>query len=138
MTPIPAHNDEAECELWSREWELNVSEAEEGPLVAGLSHSLSHCGKPECLLYISLVAVAIPVTSFIVSGSIVVVGNTVHWLEEQGTCDVSMTQEAIDTLVESTESVGGVMVQTGSEFIRWVKRHSGFEPGKKNLTKNEP
>lgn len=68
---------------------------------------------------------AIPITSFIVSGSIVVVGNTVHWIEEQGTCEESMTQEAISSLIETTESTGGMMIQTGKELIHWLETHMG-------------
>ncbi len=33
--------------------------------------------------------VIVPVGSFVVSGSIVFVGNTLHWLEYQGTCEVT-------------------------------------------------
>lgn len=41
-----------------------------------------NCSHRECLAVILGVAVA----SMIVSGSIVVVGNTVYWLEKQGRC----------------------------------------------------
>ena len=75
-------------------------------------------------MVVSLSLAAIPVTSFIVSGSIVVVGITVHWIEEQGTCEDSMTQEAISALVESTEPAGGMIVHTGNEFASWVRQYS--------------
>ncbi len=118
FTVIPAQEDETDCELWSREWDLNLSDSDlsvlQGPI---------HCSNPECVLAISSSLVAIPVTSFIVSGSIVVVGNTVHWIEEQGTCKESMTQKALTTLIESTESAGGTVVQTGKDFIHWLESH---------------
>ena len=121
VTAIPAKKEVSECELWSREWELNISKSYlpvlQGPI---------HCAEPECLLVVALSLVAIPVTSFVVSGSIVVVGNTVHWIEEQGTCEDSMIQESIDSLVQSTESAGGVAIQSGQEFIDWVKRQTEF------------
>ena len=124
---MPATEDETDCELWSRKWELSVSEEEGGPLLEGMSQTLVYCGEPECALYGLLAIVAIPVTSFIVSGSIVIVGNTVHWVEEQGTCDDSMTQEAIGSLVESTESAGGKIVKTVGEFVHWVKQSTGVD-----------
>ncbi len=31
--------------------------------------------------------VILPVSSFVISGSIVLIGNTLHWLEYQGPCD---------------------------------------------------
>ena len=43
----------------------------------------SDCHEPECLLLFAPF-IAISVGSLIVSGSIVVVGNTIHWIEEQG------------------------------------------------------
>ena len=127
FTVIPAQEDETDCELWSREWELNLSDSDlsllQGPI---------YCSEPECLLVVSLSLVAIPITSFIVSGSIVVVGNTVHWLEEQGTCEESVTQEAIVSLIESTESAGGVMVQSGKELLQWFEQQLEVESSRKN------
>ena len=118
FTVTPAQEEEIDCQLWSREWNLNLSDSDlsllEGPIT---------CLEPECLLIVALSLVAIPITSFIVSGSLVVVGNTVHWLEEQGSCDDSMTQEAINELIETTESAGGIMVQTGEDFMHWLKIH---------------
>ena len=43
----------------------------------------------ECLL----IALGVTSTSFIVSGTITVVGNTVHWIEKQGRCEDSFLQE---------------------------------------------
>ena len=114
-----------DCELRSRKWELHVSEEEGGQLVKGMSQTLVYCREPECALYGLLAIVAVPVTSFIVSGSIVVVGNTIHWVEEQGMCDDSMTQEAIRALVDSTKSAGGTMVRSGKEVVQWFGTQMG-------------
>jgi hypothetical protein len=61
-----------------------------------------------CLLIQGVIA---PVGSFIISGSIVAVNNTIHWLEYQGTC-------AVDAIVKQTkdfkEEVKGTSVD-GSE-----------------------
>lgn len=47
-------------------------------------HALaSDCHEPECLIGIAPL-VAISAGSLVVSGSIVVVGNTIHWIEKQG------------------------------------------------------
>ncbi len=91
-----------------------------------LLHGSINCSEPECVLVVALSLVAIPVTSFIVSGSVVVVGNTVHWIEEQGSCEESMTQEAIHTLVQSTKSAGGVMIQSGNDFLKWLEQQSSL------------
>jgi hypothetical protein len=42
--------------------------------------------------------VVVPVSTFIVSGSIVVAGNTLHWLEYQGSCEGSDLSRGIKRL----------------------------------------
>lgn len=55
----------------------------------------ARCHSDECEALLIVVA-AIPVGSFIVSGSIVLVGNTVHWLEQQGRCDDGVIQTGLN------------------------------------------
>ena len=43
-------------------------------------------------------ALGVAATTFIVSGSIVAVGNTVHWIEKIGRCEDSLIQEEINKL----------------------------------------
>ena len=43
----------------------------------------------ECLL----IALGVTSTSYIVSGTITVVGNTIHWIEKQGRCEDSFIRE---------------------------------------------
>ena len=43
----------------------------------------------ECLL----IALGVATTSYIVSGSIAVVGHTVHWIEKQGRCEDSYIRD---------------------------------------------
>ena len=43
----------------------------------------------ECLL----IALGLTSTSYIVSGTITVVGNTIHWIEKQGRCEDSFIRE---------------------------------------------
>ena len=45
-----------------------------------------------------LFGVVIPASSFIVSGSIVIAGKTLHWLEYQGTCEDSILLKNINRL----------------------------------------
>lgn len=42
--------------------------------------------------------VLVPAGSFVISGSIVLINNTVHWLEYQGTCDKKQLQEKTEQL----------------------------------------
>ena len=46
-----------------------------------------------CLI---LFGVIVPAGSFVISGSIVLVGKTLHWLEYQGTCEEGIIARALD------------------------------------------
>lgn len=81
----------------------------------------SDCHEPECLLLFAPL-VAISVGSFIVSGSIVVAGNTIHWIEKQGRCDGSVTRQALVGLINSAKELGGTVIKTGMELIEWFKK----------------
>lgn len=64
-----------ECQTYSRQMTLE-------PAVIG---QFGHCGGRECG-YVLVAIGAVAAASLIVSGSIVVVNNTVHWVEKQGKC----------------------------------------------------
>jgi hypothetical protein len=55
----------------------------------------SNEGAAICL---AAMGVIIPVGSLVASGSIVLVGNTMHWLEYHGTCDDGMLWSYIEKL----------------------------------------
>ena len=65
------------CKLNTPKWTLEYQE----------NRLLDHCSSTNdeaaCL---TTLGVVVPVLSTVVSGSIVLVGNTVHWLEYQGNC----------------------------------------------------
>lgn len=44
--------------------------------------------------------VGVPAVSLVVSGSVVVVGNTIHWVEYQGTCDSGYVSEYVKVFKE--------------------------------------
>ena len=70
-----------DCQLVTKKWSLEFKKADISGRVDG-----------EILVAIGAVAVG----SLVVSGSVVVVGNTIHWLEQQGFCDDSITQKTVD------------------------------------------
>ena len=88
----------------------------------------SDCREPECLiLFVPLITIS--AGSLIVSGSIVVVGNTIHWIEEQGRCNDSATRRTLNGLINSTRELGGHVINTGNELIEWFRRQgSSKEP----------
>jgi len=73
-----------------------------------------------------LAPIAVTAGSLIVSGSIVVAGNTVHWIEKQGKCDDSATNKAISNLVDATKMYGGHVIKTGGQLIDWFEEQMSF------------
>ena len=96
----------------------------------------SDCHEPECLLVMAPI-VAISVGSLVVSGSIVVTGNTIHWLEKQGRCQGSLTQQTLEGLIQAGKSMGGTVIRTGTELIDWFRRQPSEAPNPKKDTKGE-
>lgn len=76
VTPRSVEYSDDKCGRISKRYVLDVHEIESFP-----AHCINfHCEAEAMLL------VGVSVVSAIVSGSVVVVGNTVHWLEEQNSC----------------------------------------------------
>ncbi len=80
----------------------------------------SDCHEPECLLLFAPI-IAITAGSFVISGSIVVAGNTIHWIEEQGRCDDSVTRQVLKGLRDAVMALGGTVINSGMELIEWFQ-----------------
>jgi len=91
------------CGLSTHEWNLKM-------LKAG-SYSAS-CNSPECILSVGLVAAAATGITAIVSGSIVVVGNIVHWVETLGGCDIEKLDKMVDEINTPLIQQGGKSIRT--------------------------
>lgn len=56
----------------------------------------------EFLSCLMVAGVIVPAGSFIISGSIVLINNTMHWLEYQGTCDKAELEKHSQTIRQKT------------------------------------
>jgi hypothetical protein len=74
-----------DCTTYTRKWELTHKQYVDFEVCYGSSPI-------ESGICLSLIGVVVPAGSFIVSGSVVIVGNTLNWLEYKGRCG----DEAID------------------------------------------
>ena len=97
------------CNLLTKELKVTFSEKISAKFVREISNT-----KEGIALLIVL-----PPVSLIVSGSISVVGNTIHWIEKQGKCEDSRVQEFLRTVNQSTLSVGGRIITTKDSFLQW-------------------
>lgn len=75
---VAAYDDD--CEIGYRKMALTVEH--ESLLSAGSCNDGPSCGE------LALVGLLVTPASALVSGSIVLVGNTVYWMEKRGRCDV--------------------------------------------------
>lgn len=96
-----------QCGVSSHEFDLKMIKA--GSISAS-------CNTPECILSIGLFAAAWTGVTAIVSGSIVLVGNTVHWIEQQGPCDADILDEQVIDLNAPLIRQGGKSIKTKQEF----------------------
>ena len=81
---------------------------------------VSDCNDLDCILVILGGAAVIGIVSFVVTGSIVITGNTVHWIEQQGKCDNGIIIKAVNDLSESLISIGGWVVESKDDFLSWL------------------
>ena len=92
--------DYERCDLVSREYHLTMNRG-------GLKMLME--GTLDPLQALVLAGLSASVT-IVVSGSVVVVGNTVHFLEKQGSCDDSFLNEQILSYITPLLSDGGELV----------------------------
>jgi hypothetical protein len=115
LPEVSDNDDDLHCDLVTDSYTLTV-EGGGGGTVA----TPSGCNDAACIL----VFFAVPLGSLVVSGSIVAVGNTVHWIEKQGRCDDSHTRRAVATLVSSSKAAGGHVLTTAGDAINWLRSNA--------------
>jgi len=74
------HSDD-NCKMYTKELELKEEE-----LIPGGGA----CQGPACAA-----AAIIPAATFVISGTVVLVGNTLHWMEKHGTCLDSKVEQDV-------------------------------------------
>jgi hypothetical protein len=85
-----------DCQLISKELQL-----EEKQLTSGGACSGAACSA----------LLIIPASTFLVSGSIVLIGNSLHWLEKNGTCSDGLIRKNLDQFINWAFHSGGEKLQ---------------------------
>ena len=80
---------EISCELFTKE--LVLSHKNRATVAFG-NVDFKNCSGEACIGLL-LMASTVPITTYIVSGSIVVLANSIHWMEKEGKCDDSFLKE---------------------------------------------
>ncbi len=107
----------SKCILVTKELTIDIAKVEKLAFSSG--GGKGELGAMVLILAGSAVAAS---TSLIVSGSIMVTGNTLHWLEEEGTCKKGIIREAVVDLSDSLVSAGGWVVNSTEELLNWVSQ----------------
>jgi len=100
--------DNDRCQLSSNKLTLEVSVPNSGFHCNGVSGD----GAAACLA----VAGIYSVTTAIVSGSIVLIGNTAHWLEKQGKCTDDKVAKEKSMHIQSMQDKGGQVIDYTDEY----------------------
>ena len=113
------------CELETKSWTLEVHEI-------GLNNECYGCGdfvrgilecggkSEECIAFVAGVSIGWTV----IAGSVVVSGNTIHWLEKQGSCEDSFLNNSVNKLYSSTVELGGIVVNSSNDLIKYFSKKS--------------
>ena len=113
------------CELETKSWTLEVHEI-------GLNNECYGCGdfvrgiiecggkSEECITFVAGVSIGWTV----IAGSVVVSGNTIHWLEKQGSCEDSFLNNSLNKLYSSTVELGGIVVNSSNDLINYFSKTS--------------
>jgi len=111
MVPKTHEFQEPKCELTTKKLTVDV---------VGLDVNDLQFAHGDGGAVILIVIGAVFTVSAVVSGSILVAGNTVHWIEQEGTCDDGKIKTAITSLSDSLSSVGGWVVTSSKQMLDWI------------------
>ena len=111
------------CELITKRWTLEFHRIDSNNECYGCDdfvRGVIECGGEveECVAILATVSIGWTV----IAGSVVVVGNTVHWLEKQGSCEDSLVKSSINKLYSSTLDLGGLVINWSSDFVNYLTK----------------
>jgi len=106
--------DEESCELVTKELEMDFNKDVSNGMISGKTD-------PRAMLPLLVV---VPPLSFIVSGSVSVVGNAIHWIEKKGRCNDTEVQSFAEKEKETVVEKGGEVMDSGDNFAAWLKERN--------------
>lgn len=104
--------EDQKCNLITRKLVIERSD----DLSAG---ALIGCYDVACI-YVIAGALAVPTATYIVSGSVAVAGNSIHWLEREGRCDDGSIRKGMESFYMYVAALGGKIVNSGREILFWI------------------
>ena len=128
VIPKTEHSSVSNCELLTKSWTLEYHGIGSNNECYGCDdfvRGVIECGGEveECVAILATVSIGWTV----IAGSVVVVGNTVHWLEKQGSCEDSFLNNSLNKLYSSTVELGGILVISSNDLINYFSENSQEE-----------
>ena len=130
VIPKTEHSSVSNCELITKSWTLEFHGIGSNNECYGCDDFVR--GVLECGGEVEEWGVFVATVSLgwtVIAGAVVVVGNTVHWLEKQGSCEDSKVRISINKLYSSTLELGGLVMNSSSDLINYLTE---IDQGKKN------
>lgn len=109
FVPVAHEHRNHECDLVTKRWTVDVR-----------ADGSFYCADEYC----AALVLGTAAISGVVSGSIALVGNTLHWLEIQGKCDDGMIKRAADSFVGPLKDEGGVVIENEQQLKELIKEKS--------------
>ena len=124
VLPKTENVSDKKCKLITKSWTFEVRVLDEqnncDTQCGDFVREVVECGRSEdCIKIIAAVSVGWTV----VAASVVGVGNTVHWIEKQGSCEENTVRNSINQLYTTTVDVGGFVLETGNDFVDLFKQN---------------
>ena len=110
--PKTTDNLNSKCELTTKALSLETTKVDK--------KSLSGVNSPQAMVAVLAGSAVVGTASAIVSGSVYIAGNTVHWIEKSGRCEDGMIKKAVSRFGDSMRATGGWLVHSASQIINWL------------------
>jgi len=109
--------EDVQCNLVTKELEVRFSgELSNFYLDSNSRHN--HINTSDEMM---VLLVAVPAASLIVSGSVSVIGNVVHWVEKQGRCEDSAVRTFTSSINDGIVATGGLIVNSPKTLLQWLQ-----------------
>ena len=106
VVPKLEEKKDSRCKLVTRSWTLET----QGEIPES-------CDR-DCLAF----AAGLYSSSVVLSGSIYVLGNTIHWFEKVGRCEDITVQKQFNQLLDKAVAAGGMLMKTKEDLVNWFKK----------------
>ena len=112
--PVVDPEDKPECKVYTKALTLKLMGYEGVQPI--------HCHDSACGAALLGIAV-VGVTSYIISGSIVLINNSIHWIEQEGTCEDGIVRKYTTAFIDKATELGGYQIEPTKPLIESIEEN---------------